>query len=341
MVCFMQQETFHVDSKMYSRCEAVAMEWLVQEVLNFQCKLVGYHLHNSSSTIGAHSPKKSSPARELQVPGDRLESEERLSSLVRSLEAEMKSSGVLVDCTELKSQLNRLKEHHDLIGCQSSVSDASGESSSSQSAIEVSNGIPSVLVDLPNLDEVQPTTTSEVVPILASEIVVKDSVGIVVKGPVVHAPSNQANGGQRAACAQSIQGQVVTNEKLKLGELTSSQKNVLGLRAPPSPVLQQVLQEDSDDSEADLLEVLEGVVRSVINDPSNFQKATTSPTSIANNPTVITPSKQPTKAAKKASKAAWSDNRISQHVPNPDGSKHFPIYNNNCMDNNSNNSLHE
>ncbi|KAI8524489.1 hypothetical protein RHMOL_Rhmol13G0153200 [Rhododendron molle] len=195
----------------------------------------------------------------------------------------------------------------------------SGESSSSQSAFEVSNGIPSVLVDLPNLDEVQPTTTSEVVPILASEIVVKDSVGIVVKGPVVHAPSNQANGGQRAACAQSIQGQVVTNEKLKLGELTSSQKNVLGLRAPPSPVLQQVLQEDSDDSEADLLEVLEGVVRSVINDPSNFQKATTSPTSIANNPTVITPSKQPTKAAKKASKAAWSDNRISQHVPNPDG----------------------
>ncbi|KAI8564159.1 hypothetical protein RHMOL_Rhmol03G0160300 [Rhododendron molle] len=595
------------------------------------------HLHNSSSTIGAHSPKKSSPARELQVPGDRLESEERLSSLVRSLEAEMKSSGVLVDCTELKSQLNRLKEHHDLIGCQSSVSDASGkpqtlnvnfkipsgsnfgqdefinldlkdgilpnpikphtnrhqnpirpkgnpknwaslfaaqgpskmmkldyypllqkgkcavveldesdidegswnhclighfldgkmefpllkatartvwkddllsvkelgsrflfefkdeaakmraledgphffsrrflvlqnwkrmmlpskdqpskipawikilklplefwtaecfskiastigkplhvdqatakklrldyaricveidagtdlpddvqitingetvivalqyqwlppictdckvfghpkgtcskqsgtkvstqqdtwqvvskgkgkrdanstdmvsgESSSSQSAIEVSNGIPSVLVDLPNLDEVQPTTTSEVVPILASEIVVKDSVGIVVKGPVVHAPSNQANGGQMAACAQSIQGQVVTNEKLKLGELTSSQKNVLGLRAPPSPVLQQVLQEDSDDSEADLLEVLEGVVRSVINDPSNFQKATTSPTSIANNPTVITPSKQPTKAAKKASKAAWSDNRISQHVPNPDGDEKEP-----------------
>ncbi|KAI8567879.1 hypothetical protein RHMOL_Rhmol02G0155600 [Rhododendron molle] len=187
----------------------------------------------------------------------------------------------------------------------------SGESSSSQSAIEVSNGIPSVLVDLPNLDEVQPTTTSEVVPILASEIVVKDSVGIVVKGPVVHAPSNQANGGQRAACAQSIQGQVVTNEKLKLGELTSSQKNVLGLRAPPSPVLQQVLQEDSDDSEADLLEVLEGVVRSVINDPSNFQKATTSPTSIANNPTVITPSKQPTKAAKKASKAACTGDSSS------------------------------
>ncbi|KAI8522319.1 hypothetical protein RHMOL_RhmolUnG0004000 [Rhododendron molle] len=279
------------------------------------------HIRNWKFKLGSPAlviPKKSSPARELQVPGDRLESEERLSSLVRSLEAEMKSSGVLVDCTELKSQLNRLKEHHDLIGCQSSVSDASGESSSSQSAIEVSNGIPSVLVDLPNLDEVQPTTTSEVVPILASEIVVKDSVGIVVKGPVVHAPSNQANGGQRAACAQSIQGQVVTNEKLKLGELTSSQKNVLGLRAPPSPVLQQVLQEDSDDSEADLLEVLEGVVRSVINDPSNFQKATTSPTSIANNPTVITPSKQPTKAAKKASKAAWSDNRISQHVPNPD-----------------------
>ncbi|KAI8564162.1 hypothetical protein RHMOL_Rhmol03G0160600 [Rhododendron molle] len=122
----------------------------------------------------------------------------------------MKSSGVLVDCSELNSQLNHLKEHHDSIGYQSSVSDASGESSSSQSAIEDSNGIPSVLPDLPKLDELQPTTTSEVVPILASEMVVKDSVdkGMVVKGPVVHDFSNQANGGQRAACEQSIPGQV-------------------------------------------------------------------------------------------------------------------------------------
>ncbi|KAI8572567.1 hypothetical protein RHMOL_Rhmol01G0209800 [Rhododendron molle] len=238
----------------------------------------------------------------------------------------MKSSGVLVDCAELEFQLSRLKEHHGLTRYQSSDSDALGESSSSQSAIEDSNGIPSVLADLPKLDELQPTTTSEVVPILASEIVVKDSVdkGIVVKGSVVHAPSNQANGGQRAACAQSIQGQVVTNEKLKLGALTSSQKNVQDLQAPPSPVLQQLLQEDSDDSEAELLEVLESVVRSVINDPSNSQKATTSPTSSANNPTVNTPSKQPTKAEKKASKAAWSDNRISHDVPNPDGDEKEP-----------------
>ncbi|KAI8572581.1 hypothetical protein RHMOL_Rhmol01G0210600 [Rhododendron molle] len=114
--------------------------------------------------------------------------------------------------------------------------------------------------------------------------------------------------------AKDLEWKVVTNGKLKVGELSSSQKNVQGLQAPPSPILQQVLQENSDDSEADLLEVLEGVVSSVINDPSNSQKATASPTSIANNPTVNTPSKQPTKAEKKASKAAWSDNRISPKV---------------------------
>lgn len=38
---------------------------------------------------------------------------ERLSSIVSSFEAEMKSSGVCVDCSELKSQLNRLKEYHE------------------------------------------------------------------------------------------------------------------------------------------------------------------------------------------------------------------------------------
>ncbi|KAI8529943.1 hypothetical protein RHMOL_Rhmol11G0015000 [Rhododendron molle] len=124
--------------------------------------------------------------------------------------------------------------------------------------------------------------------------------------------------------AKDLEWKVVTNGKLKVGELSSSQKNVQGLQAPPSPILQQVLQENSDDSEADLLEVLEGVVSSVINDPSNSQKATASPTSIANNPTVNTPSKQPTKAEKKASKAAWSDNRISPQVPNPDGDEKEP-----------------
>ncbi|KAH7841278.1 hypothetical protein Vadar_027843 [Vaccinium darrowii] len=34
-----RQKTFHVDCNTYSRCEVVAMEWLVQEVLNFQCYL--------------------------------------------------------------------------------------------------------------------------------------------------------------------------------------------------------------------------------------------------------------------------------------------------------------
>ncbi|XP_058184057.1 cyclin-SDS [Rhododendron vialii] len=35
----MRQKTFRVDCNTYSRCEVVAMEWLVQEVLNFQCYL--------------------------------------------------------------------------------------------------------------------------------------------------------------------------------------------------------------------------------------------------------------------------------------------------------------
>ncbi|KAF8370217.1 hypothetical protein HHK36_031748 [Tetracentron sinense] len=34
-----RQSTFEVESNMYSRCEVVAMEWLVQEVLNFNCLL--------------------------------------------------------------------------------------------------------------------------------------------------------------------------------------------------------------------------------------------------------------------------------------------------------------
>ncbi|KAI8555520.1 hypothetical protein RHMOL_Rhmol05G0179500 [Rhododendron molle] len=102
----------------------------------------------------------------------------------------MKSSGVLVDCSELKSQLNLLKEHHEISRYQSSGSDAcgkgkrdansaamvTGESSSKQSAIEDSNGIPSVVADLPNSDELQPTTTSESLPIVVSETVFMDSV---------------------------------------------------------------------------------------------------------------------------------------------------------------------
>ncbi|KAI8551697.1 hypothetical protein RHMOL_Rhmol06G0206200 [Rhododendron molle] len=71
-------------------------------------------------------------------------------------------------------------------------------------------------------------------------------------------------------------------ENVLVGIVSST--HVLGLQAPPSPVLQQVLKEDSDDSEAELLEVLEGVVSSVINDSSNPQMVTTPPTSNAHNP---------------------------------------------------------
>ncbi|RZC57072.1 hypothetical protein C5167_004373 [Papaver somniferum] len=34
-----RQKTFQIGSDVYSRCEVVAMEWLVQEILNFQCFL--------------------------------------------------------------------------------------------------------------------------------------------------------------------------------------------------------------------------------------------------------------------------------------------------------------
>ncbi|KAL3644739.1 hypothetical protein CASFOL_009919 [Castilleja foliolosa] len=38
-----RKRTFNVGSTIYSRCEVVAMEWLVQEVLNFQCYLPTLH----------------------------------------------------------------------------------------------------------------------------------------------------------------------------------------------------------------------------------------------------------------------------------------------------------
>ncbi|KAI8535289.1 hypothetical protein RHMOL_Rhmol10G0162200 [Rhododendron molle] len=54
-----------------------------------------------------------------------------------------------------------------------------------------------------------------------SVIVVKDSVdkGIVVKGPVVHALSNEVIGGQRSACEQSILGQVQSDSEEELLEV--------------------------------------------------------------------------------------------------------------------------
>lgn len=39
MACSVRQKNFRMGSNVYSRCEVVAMEWLVQEVLNFQCFL--------------------------------------------------------------------------------------------------------------------------------------------------------------------------------------------------------------------------------------------------------------------------------------------------------------
>jgi hypothetical protein len=37
--CSVQQKDFCIGCNVYSKCEVVAMEWLVQEVLNFQCFL--------------------------------------------------------------------------------------------------------------------------------------------------------------------------------------------------------------------------------------------------------------------------------------------------------------
>lgn len=125
-----------------------------------------------------------------------------------------------------------------------------GESSSSQSAIEDSNGIPSVLADLPHSDELQPSTISETLPFVASDIVIKDSVdkGNVGKGPVAQVLSNQDNGRHRAACDQSIPGQV---------------EFAAGPRSSSTSVDTSVIQAPSDElteSEDDLLEVLEKVV---------------------------------------------------------------------------------
>ncbi|KAG5541058.1 hypothetical protein RHGRI_021068 [Rhododendron griersonianum] len=194
----------------------------------------------------------------------------------------MKSSGVLVDCSVLKSQLSRLKEHHDITGNPTSVPDACGklqtlnvnfkipsgsklgkgkinansvatvadESSSSLSAIEESNGIPSVLAEFPNhSNELQPIITFKSVPILAPEIVAKDPVdeGIVFKDPEIHDLSNQENGKQRAACEQSIQGQVDTTA---------------GPHPSSTSIKTSVIQAPSDelsDSEDHLLVVFESV----------------------------------------------------------------------------------
>lgn len=37
--CSVREDNFCIGSNVYSRCEVVAMEWLVQELLNFQCFL--------------------------------------------------------------------------------------------------------------------------------------------------------------------------------------------------------------------------------------------------------------------------------------------------------------
>lgn len=65
---------------------------------------------------GPHSPSKSSPnsarkpQEEFQLEGDSLDSKERISSLVLSIEAKMQKSGIRVDCTELRTQLEGLRD---------------------------------------------------------------------------------------------------------------------------------------------------------------------------------------------------------------------------------------
>ncbi|KAH7851690.1 hypothetical protein Vadar_015391 [Vaccinium darrowii] len=73
---------------------------------------------NPPFTFKSHNPTTANPSpfRELhqvfQQEGNRLDSEERLSTIVRSLEFELQNSGIKVDCSELKTQLIRLKENH-------------------------------------------------------------------------------------------------------------------------------------------------------------------------------------------------------------------------------------
>lgn len=38
-----RQRNFYIGTNVYSRCEVVAMEWLVQEILSFQCFLPTIH----------------------------------------------------------------------------------------------------------------------------------------------------------------------------------------------------------------------------------------------------------------------------------------------------------
>ncbi|KAI8530014.1 hypothetical protein RHMOL_Rhmol11G0021000 [Rhododendron molle] len=127
-----------------------------------------------------------------------------------------------------------------------------GKSSTSQSAIEDSNGIPSVLADLSNSIELQPITTFDFVHNLSSEIVVKDSVdkGMVAKGPVVHVVSNNDNGRQMAASDQSVLGQ---------GDATSGPRSSSN---SIETIVTQALSDELSDSEDELLEVLERVVSS-------------------------------------------------------------------------------
>lgn len=41
--CSVQEKYFFMGSNVYSRFEVVAMEWLIQEILNFQCFLPTIH----------------------------------------------------------------------------------------------------------------------------------------------------------------------------------------------------------------------------------------------------------------------------------------------------------
>jgi hypothetical protein len=70
--------------------------------------------HDSNPTIGPHNPVLTSPnsSRRLQevfqTAGVQLEKEERIALIVHSFEADLKKSGMSVDLSQLKKQINYL-----------------------------------------------------------------------------------------------------------------------------------------------------------------------------------------------------------------------------------------
>ncbi|KAF7143233.1 hypothetical protein RHSIM_Rhsim05G0116500 [Rhododendron simsii] len=201
------------------------------------------------SACGAYSPKNPSPARKLlevfQQASNRLESEERISSLLdyACICVEVDAGTDLPDDVQITINGELAEDKWQVVSKGkgkingNSIPTVADESSSSLSAIEESNGIPSELAEVPNhSDELQLFATSRSVSILAPDIVVKDPMdkGIVVKDPEIHDLSIQE-------ASQPLLSMPTTSRP--------QQPSVL------SPGEEQ-------DSEDELLEVLEGVVSS-------------------------------------------------------------------------------